>query len=477
MALELRQNLKLSQQLVMTPQLQQAIKLLQLSRVELVEAVQQELEENPFLEEAIEKPLSEGDLDIHKEVQNMGDADISSVIETMAEWEDYLGDFSSAPKSMQNYSTEISDDLQNAETRCSYRPSLEGHLMWQLRLADISDKEIIIGEYIIGNLSHTGYLELPTEVIAKDLCFSLEAVHAVLERIHFFDPIGIAASSPEECLLLQLQALQYDSDITLVRLVTEHLSDLEKKKYKIIMRSLSLNMDKLKEYLEIIQILDPMPGASFIHEETAYVTPDVYVCKYGEEFHIHLNEEGLPHLRISEHYDEKVFDRTTEEEKGFLQDKVRSASWLIRSLHQRQKTLHKVMESIVKYQYPFFEEGPTKLRPLVLRDIADDIGMHESTVSRITTNKFVATSHGIYELKYFFNSAIDVDNGNQIGSESVKALIKRMVAEENPKSPLSDEKIVDLLKERLNINIARRTVAKYRIALDIPSSLKRKDFF
>lgn len=475
MGLELRQHLKLSQQLVMTPQLQQAIKLLQLSRAELVEAVQQELQENPFLEEVEQNFVVEG-VEAHKEVMNNKDVAIDSIVEVTAEWEDYLGEFSSTSKT-QNYLAEFPEDLQQIEGRYSKSTTLEGHLSWQLRLTQLTSKQMLIGEHIIGNLSNIGYLESSLEEIGAITQSSIEEVEYVLHIIQRFDPVGIAARSPQECLLIQLNILRYDRDEILVDLVSKHLENLENKKYKFVAKKLGITIEELKEYLDIIQMLDPIPGASYITEDTLYITPDIYVYRYNEDLHILLNEDGLPNIQLSNEYSDDLLYNSSEKDKVFLQDKIRAASWLIRSLQQRQKTLHKVMESILRYQRPFFEEGPTKLRPLILRDIADDIGMHESTVSRITTNKFVATSYGIYELKYFFNSAIEIDNGKQIGSESVKALIQKLIIEEDKYNPLSDERIVELLKDRLQINIARRTVAKYRIALNIPSSLKRKAFF
>ncbi len=255
-----------------------------------------------------------------------------------------------------------------------------------------------------------------------------------------------------------------------------HLEDLEAKRYKPLLKKFHLDVEELREYLDIIQSLDPLPGSSFGGGEPTYVSPDVYVYKMGNEFVILLNEDGLPQLQLSS-LAQMDMDSASEKEKEYCAEKMRSASWLIKSLYQRQRTLYKVMESIVRHQRPFFEEGVTRLAPLILKDIADDIGMHESTVSRITTSKYVATPHGIFELKFFFNSGLELDDGSQVGSESVKALIKKFIAEEDPKNPLSDERIGEMLKERLKVNIARRTVAKYRTALDIPSSSRRKEHF
>lgn len=298
----------------------------------------------------------------------------------------------------------------------------------------------------------------------------------VLKAIQLFDPVGVAARTPQECLLIQIKALGYDRDQVLVDLVRDHLEDLEAHRYKPLLRKFRLDMDELKEYLDIIQSLDPMPGASFGEGVSTFVSPDVFVYKVDGEFLIVLNEDGLPNLHLSPVYD-NASENASSKEKEYFNEKIRSAAWLIKSLHQRQRTLYKVVESIVKHQRGFFEEGISKFKPLILKDIADDINMHESTVSRITTNKYVATPFGVYELKFFFNSALELDDGSQVGSESVKALIKKCISEEDPKNPLSDERIGEILKEHLKVNIARRTVAKYRMAMDIPSSSRRKAHF
>ena len=301
-------------------------------------------------------------------------------------------------------------------------------------------------------------------------------METVLDRIHFFDPVGVAARDARECLLIQLRNLNYDRDPILKELVEYHLEDLEAHRYKPLLRKFRLDMDTLGEYLDIIQSLDPLPGASFGGGEPTYVSPDVYVYKVGDDFVILLNEDGLPQLQMSE-LAKLDIDCENSAEKEYCADKIRSASWLIKSLYQRQRTLYKVMESIVRHQRPFFEYGVTHLAPLILKDIADDIGMHESTVSRITTSKYAATPHGIFELKFFFNSGLELDDGSQVGSESVKALIKKFISEEDPRAPLSDERLGEMLKDHLKVTIARRTVAKYRTALDIPSSSKRREHF
>ena len=481
MGLELRQQLKLTQQLVMTPQLQQAIKLLQLSRLELVESIQQELMENPFLEEldadVVDTAPSTENLDDYESAHNTAESQANEENMRNADWENYLGEFSSVTKQSMGRELEVPEEGLSLEARLTSRPSLEGHLTWQMRLSRFSAAELEIADVIVGNLDSRGYLQASVEDLQTLLpdVVSAEAVESVIRRIQRLDPVGVAARTVQECLLVQMEVLGLDDPI-LVSLVRDHLEDLEKHRYKPLTKKFKISMEGLKEYLDLIQTLEPMPGANFFSGEPQYVSPDVFVFKNGEDFVIVLNEDGMPRLQLNSFYVENVKAKTSTE-KDYFQDKIRSAEWLMKSLYQRQRTLYKVMESIVRFQREFFEDGVTRLRPLILKEVAEDIGMHESTVSRITTSKYVATPHGIYELKFFFNSALDLDDGTQVGSESVKALIKQLIGDENDKRPLSDEQIGEILKQKLEVNIARRTVAKYRTAMNIESSSKRKQIF
>ncbi|MFU2208288.1 RNA polymerase factor sigma-54 [Solidesulfovibrio sp. C21] len=478
MALELRQQLKLSQQLVMTPQLQQAIKLLQLSRLELLESVQQELLENPLLEESIDEDRQPESTMAEDNLGPSGDSSEVAMEKELlknAEWDDYLGDFASTGRQAQSRESEIPEEGMAFDARLASKPSLEGHIGWQMRLSNFTPKQLEIGETIVGSLSSSGYLCASIEELAQMTATSVEAVEEVLHRLQRFDPVGVAARTPSECLLTQIEVFGYE-DTILIELVRDHLEDLEKKRYKPLAKKFHITMEKLKEYLELIQTLNPMPGASYGSGDPIYVSPDAFVYKYGDDFVILLNEEGMPRLNVNMTYMDGLKPKA-DKDKDYLQDKMRSAMWLMKSLYQRQRTLYKVLESILKFQREFFEHGVTRLRPLILKDVADDISMHESTVSRITSNKYVATPHGIYELKFFFNSSLDLDDGGTVGSESVKAMIKRIIAGENAKKPISDEAIADMLKEELQINIARRTVAKYRTAMGIESSSKRKEIF
>ncbi|WP_319584878.1 RNA polymerase factor sigma-54 [uncultured Pseudodesulfovibrio sp.] len=469
MGLELRQQLKLSQQLVMTPQLQQAIKLLQLSRLELLETVQQELLENPFLDE------TETDTEVPDKPEVLTESQAEEELVRTADWENYLGEFSSTSKQALSRDMEMPEEGMSFEARLASKPSLEGHLNWQMRLSNFTEHELAIGDVILGNIDTNGYLQATMEELTAMVQASEEEIESVLVRIQHLDPVGVGARTPQECLLVQMEVLGYDDPI-LVSLVRDHLEDLEKNRYKPLARKFKITMDELKSYLDLMQTLDPMPGANFSSTEPHYVSPDVYVYKYGEDFVIILNEDGMPRLQMNTFYMDSM-KGAADKEKEYFQEKMRSAAWLMKSLYQRQRTLYKVVESIVGFQRAFFEEGVTKLKPLILKEVAEDIEMHESTVSRITTSKYVSTPHGIFELKFFFNSALDLNDGSQVGSESVKALIKQMISEEDTKKPLSDERIGEILQEKLEVNIARRTVAKYRSAMGIPSSSKRKQYF
>lgn len=476
MGLELRQQLKLTQQLVMTPQLQQAIKLLQMSHLELLETVQQELLENPFLEEA--EADRSGEPESGDELRPKEDQEVvyEDELAVNADWEDYLGEFASSSRQTQLREVETQEEGGSLEARFATKPTLESHLLWQLRLSGLSERQKEIGEFIIGSLNSAGYLSASLNELCELAGATAEEVEPVLSAIQRFDPVGVGAATPQECLLIQIQACGYDRDPVLVELVRDHLEDLEQRRYKPLLKKFSLDLDDLQEYLHLITTLDPMPGASFGGDEPLYVSPDVYVYSYEDDFVIVLNDEGLPHLQLNDMY-ESGLGNMSSKDREYVQEKIRAASWLIKSLHQRQRTLYKVVESVVRHQKDFFRHGVEKLHPLILKDIADDIEMHESTVSRITTNKFVATPHGVFELKFFFNSALELDDGTQVGSESVKMRIKALIAEEDPQNPLSDERIGEILKEQLKINIARRTIAKYRTAMGIESSSKRKSIF
>lgn len=476
----LKMSMKLSQQLRMTPQLQQAIKLLQLSRIELEEEVRKEINENPILEEIQE---TSNDPKVKSEVTEelkaaeaaiSGDADPRRQEEF--EWENYVESMYKPP---QNSGFENNDEIMNYENLISTTQSLSEYLVWQMSLHGFNDEEESLVSILISYINDDGYLMTPMSEIAAEESVDEKELTEMLPFLQEFDPPGVGARNLKECLLLQARILEEDTH-DLVNIIENHLSDLEKKNYQAIAKAINMEVQEVIEISEIILSLDPKPGRAFIVNDTQFITPDVYVYKVGEEYVVSLNEDGLPKLRISNLYrnllksDNKTVD--TKNTQDYVQDKLRSAIWLIKSIHQRQRTIYKVAESIVKYQGEFFEKGPSFIKPMILRDIAADIGMHESTVSRVTTNKYVHTPRGIFELKYFFNSGISRTDGDMVASESVKIKVKELVSNENIKSPLSDQKIVELLKKD-GIDIARRTVAKYRDILKILPSSKRKKYY
>jgi RNA polymerase sigma-54 factor len=489
MAVGLKQSLNLSQQLRMTPQLQQAIKLLQLSRMELETAVRKELEENPVLEELAEGPGEDGSSSADGAASDGDNAiaqrDQDPQKQDEFDWESYLDTTYKPTPSMSGGNEEI----MNYENLISTTQTLYDHLMWQMRNSGFNDEEHHLVSILISYIDDDGYIKVPFEQIAEDEGVSKEDLESILPFVQEFDPPGVGARDLKECLLIQAQHLQEDTN-DFVHLITHHLKDLEKKNYDGIAKAMGRQIEDIVEMTKIIYSMDPKPGRQFLQNDTQYVTPDVYVYKVGDEYMVSLNEDGLPRLRISNFYKSVLSQgkapaapTPAETSAGksaatqeYIQDKLRSAVWLIKSIHQRQRTIYKVTESIVKHQREFFDKGPAFIKPMILRDIANDIGMHESTVSRVTTAKYVHTPRGIYELKYFFNSGINTDDGDALASESVKLKIKELVGGEDPKNPLSDQKIVDLLKKD-GIQIARRTVAKYRDVLKILPSSKRKKFF
>jgi RNA polymerase sigma-54 factor len=344
------------------------------------------------------------------------------------------------------------------------------------QLYGFNEEELKVAQHVISYIDDDGYLKTDLAKIADDGEFSVQEVEEIIPFIQEFDPPGVCARDLKECLLIQARHLQEDTN-DLVDIIQNHLKDLEKKNYEGIAKAMNTDLESVIEMCKIIFSMEPKPGRSFVAQDTHYVTPDVYVYKVGDEYMISLNEDGLPRLRISNYYKNVLKGGSaTGETQEYIQEKLRSAVWLIKSIHQRQRTIYKVAESIVKHQRDFFDKGPAFIRPMILRDIANDIGMHESTVSRVTTAKYMHTPQGIFELKYFFNSGISKNDGDALASESVKLKIKQLVAKEDPKNPLSDQKIVEILKKD-GLQIARRTVAKYRDMLKILPSSKRKKFF
>lgn len=480
MALEIRQNLKLTQSLIMTQKLQQAIKLLQLSRLELEGEIQQILESNPVLEdaelqgeskaseeqEAAAPPVSDQEAGQETGGEN-GEA--KSSLEEW-DWDNFLKD-RLMPTPMGEYEEREALPFESLNAQ---KATLKSHLMWQLRMAELDEAAETIGAMIIGNLDLDGYLRATVEEIAAELNVESARVEEVLAVVQGFDPPGVAARSLQECLQIQVKLLG-TPDPVVAAIIDSHLTNLGNRNYQAIARDLKVSLEKVIRASEVIMQLEPKPGRGFDSEDTDYINPDVHVEKVGNDYVIRLNEDGLPKLRINSFYLEAMRgpDKLPEGVKSYIQKHLDNALWFIRSIHQRQRTLYKVTESIVRFQREFLDHGLTHLRPLTLRQVAEDVQMHESTISRVTTNKYVYTPQGVFDLKFFFNSGINMNLGDQIASESVKEKIRQLVQSENPENPLSDQEIADLL-HRQDVLIARRTVAKYRGMLGVLSSSKRK---
>ncbi|MEE8300166.1 MAG: RNA polymerase factor sigma-54 [Desulfatiglandales bacterium] len=481
MALDLRQSLRMSQRIIMTPQLQQAIRFLQLSRLELCQTINQEMEINPLLEEVpVDEEVEESTTEEEKKEESNKEEPLPEVTvkETMREdfdWDAYISEYNTAWVSP---SYEDTQDRPSFENLVSPKTNLGSHLMWQLQVSDLNEVQQEIGRYIIGNIDPDGYLKASIDNIIQFTQRSREEVLNVLDIIHEFDPVGVGARDTKECLLIQLRFQGLDGSIV-EKILTDHMKELEKKRYNQIAKNLAVSLEEVLSAVSIIASLEPKPGRFYNDEETIYIIPDVYVYKMGDEFIIVLNEDGLPKLRINAFYKETLAkkDKASKATREYIRDKLNSASWLIKSIHQRQKTIYKVTESIIKFQKDFFTFGPVYLRPMVLRDVAEDIQMHESTVSRVMNNKYMHAPFGIFELRYFLNSGIQSINGvDKVASLSVKESLKQVIRTEDKSKPFSDQKIANILK-RSNIDIARRTVAKYREVLGIlPSNQRKKPY-
>ena len=476
MALELKQSLSLNQQLIMTPQLQQAIKLLQLSRLELLDTIYQEMEANPILEEQLtgeaeEETKVEGETDKPgKNKDDLQEVRVEDRARDDVDWETYLSEYNTGWAETPHEDR----DAPAFENMTSSKTNLCSHLMWQLNMSHLDELQREVGVHIIGNLNEDGILDISLEEIAQTTGHPLQAVEETLHLIQNFDPVGVAARDTRECLLIQA-AFQNLQGTIVERIILEHLRDLEDKRYDQIAKILCVPVQEVLNAVSVIRCFEPKPGRLYTDDETIYISPDIYVFKVGDDYQIMLNEDGLPKLRINSYYKQMLTSKDTlpESAKSYIHEKLKSATWLIKSIHQRQRTIYRVTESIVRFQRDFFDQGITHLKPLVLRDVAEDIEMHESTISRVTTNKYVYTPQGIFELKFFFNSAINSIEGDAVASESVKERIRNIIKSENKKKPRSDQEIAQMLK-KLNINVARRTVAKYRETMGILPSRKRK---
>ncbi|MFC5693957.1 RNA polymerase factor sigma-54 [Pseudomonas sp. GCM10022186] len=489
--------LKMGQQLTMTPQLQQAIRLLQLSTLDLQQEIQEALESNPMLERQEDgddfdtsDPMAEGD-----QLPNPGSQEVNfqeSSVATNAEaledgewheripselpvdtaWEDvYQTSASSLPSN--------DDDEWDFTSRTSVGESLQSHLLWQLNLAPMSDTDRMIAVTLIDCINNDGYLEESLAEIAEsfdaELGIELDEVEVVLHRIQQFEPAGVGARDLRECLVLQLRQLPSNTPWLgeAQRLAGDYLDLLGSRDYSQLMRRMKVKEDELRQIIELIQALNPRPGSQIEASEPEYVVPDVIVRKHNERWLVELNQEAVPRLRVNPHYAGFVRRADSSADNTFMRNQLQEARWFIKSLQSRNETLMKVATQIVEHQRGFLEYGEEAMKPLVLHDIAEAVGMHESTISRVTTQKYMHTPRGIYELKYFFSSHVSTSEGGECSSTAIRAIIKKLVAAENPKKPLSDSKIAGLL-EAQGIQVARRTVAKYRESLGIAPSSERK---
>lgn len=477
MAIQQKLQHKLAQKLILTPSLQQAIKLLPMSTLELADLLNQEVVENPLLEEVPTEDLQAVDAQpaAEKESEEKAKADKTDSWDD-ADYEYFFGDYLDdgyRPRAPQEVK-----ELPPIENTLSTSSSLTDHLEWQLSLQSEADVNREIGQAIIGNLDDDGYLVASVDEIASMGPWPVDEVEKALRLIQSFDPIGVAARDLQECLTLQIKHLHLEGTPT-EKIVSEHLRLLHNHQMPDLARKLGLTLEELKGHIEIIQHLDPKPGSRFNPQPSQYVIPDVYIVKVEDQYVAVLNEDGLPQLRISPTY-RRLLDKgaaeNNDETRAYVKDKFRSALWLIKSVEQRQKTIHKVATSICTFQRDFLDHGIEHLRPLVLRDVANDIGMHESTVSRVVTNKYMHTPQGVFEMKYFFHSGISSSYGDAVSSVTIKNRIKKIIEGEDPKKPLSDSKIVNIL-QREGLMLARRTIAKYREELKIPTSNQRKVLF
>ena len=476
MAIQQKLHTKLVQKLILTPSLQQAIKLLPMSTLELADLLNQEMVENPLLEEVPTEELQPAEQQQQQEKPaDQQPADKGDAWDD-ADYEYFFGDY--LDDGYRSRTPSEVKELPPIENTLSTAASLSDHLLWQLSLQTDDDRLKEIGRAIVGNLDDDGYLVASVEEIAAMGEWPVADVERALQHVQTFDPIGVAARDLQECLWLQIRHLGLEGTPT-EKIVTEHLRLLQNHQVPEIARKLGISIEDLKEHVEIIRNLDPKPGSRYNPSQSQYVIPDVYVVKVEDQYVAALNEEGLPQLRISPVY-RRLLDKTgagggeqNDETRAYVKDKFRSALWLIKSVDQRQKTIHKVATSIINFQREFLDQGIEYLRPLVLRDVANDIGMHESTVSRVVNNKYMHTPQGVFELKYFFHSGISSSYGESVSSVTIKQRIRKIIENEDPRKPLSDSKIVSIL-QREGLELARRTIAKYREELKIPTSNQRK---
>lgn len=467
----------------MTPQLQQAIRLLQLSSLELQTEIQEALETNPLLE--VEEdyeydepgPARRDEHSDSREISELENRDIPEDLPVDSKWEDTYDNTQNISSSGATSDSDFERDNHDESS-----DTLQQHLLWQMRLTPFTETEQAIATMIIDSIEDDGYLKTSLEDIQQSLGeefadVELDEIETVLHRIHHFDPVGVGARDLRECLLIQLRL--YESTVALkhVELLTElidkHLDTLAKRDYAQIKRALKVSDEELTELVRSIQLLNPRPGSSIQTDKTEYIVPDVYAVKKNGQWRLSLNPDNAPRLQIAEHYASLINRADSSEENTYLKNNLQEARWFLKSLQSRNETLLKVTQAIVERQRDFLDHGEEAMKPLVLADIAETVEMHESTISRVTTRKYLHTPRGIFELKFFFSSHVGTESGGECSATAIRAIIKKLVAAENPRKPLSDSKIADILGEQ-GINVARRTIAKYRETLSIAPSNERK---
>ncbi|MEW6586582.1 MAG: RNA polymerase factor sigma-54 [Nitrospirota bacterium] len=476
MALESRLELRLSQKLILTPQLQQAIKLLQLPHLELTEFLNQELTENPFLEEENEEvPPEELTSEERENVERDDDyEDTGAPLEKLMNLsvDEYFEERSSDGRDL-GYFTPGTVAPPSFEQFLTREPDLADHLLWQLRFSHAADDVKKVGEIVIGNIDENGYLAASLEEIMKTAEADEETAAKALGLVQSFDPPGVAARTIQECLLIQLGMLNLHGTIV-EKIIMNNMDELEKKKYPLLAQHYNLSLEEIMAAIKVIEGLEPKPGRSFSGSSPNYIVPDVYIVKTVEGYQIVLNDEGLPRLKVSSIYRRLIQkdEDFPKEEKSYFVEKWRSAVGLLKSLDQRNRTIYRVTETLLDLQREFFDNGVERLKPLTLRDVASTLNLHESTVSRVTSNKYLACEHGIVGFRFLFSSALSSGTGT-ISSTSVKNTIRKIITEEDSQKPLSDQRIAEMLKQS-GVVIARRTVAKYREELNIPSQTQRR---
>lgn len=475
MEMKINQRLGLQQRLVMTPRLQQALKLLQMPTQELQQVLRQEMLQNPMLEEVDElEEVETLDEAVDEDEPTREEKDPAQVErgEDQEEWDDYFETAFGMGGGVGEFE-EREDFLERVPVA---KPNFSEYLMSQLRLATEDKRVLDIGAYIIGNLDDSGYLVCSVEEIARTFETTPAEVEAVLKIIQTFEPSGVGARDLRECLLIQLES-RGQGDSLAARIISECFEEFKQRKYLDISKKLKLSLREIQAQASAIGGLNPKPGLDIVSEGPKYVIPDLIVDRVGEKFVVYLNDRNVPRLRISQSYRSELRGdhEVSEETRNFIHSKLKNAKWLIQTIEQRRRTMIKVMENIVEAQHDFFEKGSGSLRPLTLQQVAVKIGMHESTVSRVTTNKYVQTPRGVYELKYFFSSALSTESGEEVSAKSAKQNIRDIIGKEDARKPLSDQKIADMLRED-GLIIARRTVAKYREQLGILPARHRKQY-